>query len=214
MTKMMLEMTKPLYGTGKVVVADSGFCVRDGVIACHNKGVYVQAYVKKRGHWPKGVPGDHIDNHLSKAPLGYCGTLVQQVDNVPFLIHCCRDADWVSKIMSTYGMLDEIQDHPTYRKVNGSWKTFKYSEPFSRYSQGKHWVDDHNNRRHDPIGLEEVWHTKWWPMRQFRFICSVAEVNETGLRERVNRQLHSFNFSGNWPNRCLRMQSMFRWCLR
>ena len=64
----MLEMTKPLYGTGKVVVADSGFCVRDGVVACHNKGVHVQAYVKKRGHWPKGVPGDHIDNHLCEAP--------------------------------------------------------------------------------------------------------------------------------------------------
>jgi hypothetical protein len=79
--------------------------------------------------------------------------------------------------MLTHGMLDIIQDHPTYRKVDGSWKTFKYSEPFSRYSRAKHWVDDVNNRRHDPIGLEEVWQTKWWAMRQFTFICSVAEVN-------------------------------------
>jgi hypothetical protein len=30
-TKTMLEMTKPLCGTGKVVVVDSGFCIRDGV---------------------------------------------------------------------------------------------------------------------------------------------------------------------------------------
>jgi hypothetical protein len=37
--KTMLEMTKPLHSTGKVVVADSGLCVRDGVIACHKKGV-------------------------------------------------------------------------------------------------------------------------------------------------------------------------------
>ena len=49
-TKRMLEMTKPLYGMGKVVVADSSFCVCDGVVACHNKGVYMQAYVKKCGH--------------------------------------------------------------------------------------------------------------------------------------------------------------------
>ena len=34
-----------------------------------------------------------------------------------------------------------------------------------------------NNRRHDPIGLEQVWHTKWWPTRKFTFICSIAEVN-------------------------------------
>ena len=74
-------------------------------------------------------------------------------------------------------MLDIIQDHPTSRKVEGSWKTFKYLEPFSRYSRAKHWVDDVNNRCHDPIGLEEVWQTKWWPMRQFTFICLGEEVN-------------------------------------
>jgi hypothetical protein len=62
--------------------------------------------------------------------------------------------------MSTHGMLDEIQDNPTYRKVNGRWKTFKYLEPFSRYSRGKHWVHEVNNCCRDPIGLEEVWQTK------------------------------------------------------
>jgi hypothetical protein len=194
MKKTMLEMTKPLHGTGKVVVADSGFCVHDGVIACHKKGVNFQAYVKKRQHWLKGVPGNHIDKYLRGALLGHCKMLVQEFDGVHLLIHFCTDADWVSKIMSTHGMLDEIQDHPTYWKVDGSWKTFKYLEPFSRYSQGKHWVDDVNNRHHDPIGLEEVWQTKWWPMQQFTFICSIAEVNAVqswarGTREATMPQL-------------------------
>jgi len=173
--KTMVEMTKPLHGTGKVVVGDAGFSVRNGIIACHKKGLNFEAYAKKR----------HIDQHFQDAPLGHCETLVQMFDDTRFLVHCCRDADWVSKIMSTHGMLDEIQDHPTYRKVNGSWKTFKYSEPFSRYCRAKHWVDNVNNRRHDPIGLEEVWHTKWWPMRQFIFICSVAEVNAVQSRARA-----------------------------
>jgi hypothetical protein len=31
----------------------------------------------------------------------------------------------------------------------------------SRHNHSKHWVDDVDNRRHDPIGLEQVWHTKW-----------------------------------------------------
>ncbi len=39
-----------------------------------------------------------------------------------------------------------------------------------------------NNHRHDPIGLENVWATKWWPMQQFTFICSVAEVNAVNSR--------------------------------
>ena len=41
----------------------------------------------------------------------------------------------------------------------------------------KHWVDNVNSCCHDPIGLEEVWQTKWWPTRQFTSIHSVAEVN-------------------------------------
>lgn len=214
--RTMMEMTKPLHGTGKVVVGDASFSVRDGIIACHKKGVNFQAYAKKRGHWPKGVPGDHIDEHFREAPLGHCESLVQMFDDTRFLVHCCRDADWVSKIMSTHGMLDEIQDHPTYRKVDGAWKTFKYAEPFSRYCRAKHWVDDVNNRRHDPIGLEEVWHTKWWPMRQFTFICSVAEVNavQSQARGKAKRRCHSYNFAGNWPNRCSQIGLVFRWCLK
>ena len=187
--KTMMAMTKPIHGRGCVVIGDSGFCVKDGVLACHRAGVYFQAYVKKRRAWPKGVPGDHIDAHFDGPDLGYCETLVQEIDGVRFLVHCCRDSKYVSKIMSTHGMLDEIQDHKTWRKMeDGRWRSFNYTEPFSRYSKAKHWVDDHNNRRHDPIGLEEVWGTKWWPMRQFTFLCGVAEVNACQSQARGRRE--------------------------
>ena len=151
-------------------------------------------YDKKRGNWPRGVPGDAIDSYFEDLPLGHCETLVTEHDNVEFRLHCCRDSKYVLKIMSTHGVLDENQDHPTWRLVDGEWKTFKYAKPFSRHNRAKHWVDDHNNRRHDPIGLEEVWATKWWPMRQFTFLCSVAEVNAChslarGKREQTMPQL-------------------------
>ena len=55
--------------------------------------------------------------------------------------------------------------------------TFKYSKYLSCHNHIKHRVDDLNNIRHDTIGLEQVWHTKWWPTRQFTFICSVAKAN-------------------------------------
>ena len=80
--KTMMEMTMPLHGTEKVVIGDSGFCVCDGVIALHKEGVFFQAYLKKRSHWPRGVLGDHIDGCLAEASLGHCETLVQQHDNV------------------------------------------------------------------------------------------------------------------------------------
>ncbi len=170
-TTTMLEMTKPINGKGKVMVGVSGFCVREGVIECHKRGVWFQAYVKKRGNWPRGVLGDAIDSYFDDHPLGHCETLVAEYDNVEFCIHCCRDLKYVSKIMSTHGMFEMWEDHPTYRKNDGSWKSFKYMEPFSRYSRAKHGVDDVNNRHHDPIDLEEVWGTKWWAMQQFIFLC-------------------------------------------
>jgi hypothetical protein len=55
--KLMLEMTKPIHGTGKVVSMDSGFCVTAGILAMHDVGIYGQALIKKRGrYWPKHVP--------------------------------------------------------------------------------------------------------------------------------------------------------------
>ncbi len=79
--------------------------------------------------------------------------------------------------MSTHGILKQVDDHVIYRNIDGEWKTFNYVELMSHHNCNKHWVDDVNNRCHDPIGLEDVSATKWWPTRQFTFICSVAEVN-------------------------------------
>ena len=84
-------------------------------------------------------------------------------------------------------LVQEIPDHVTYRYINNEWKSFKYVEPMSRHNNAKHWIDDVNNRRHDPIGLEDVWGTKWWPTRQFTFICSLAEVNAVNSRARARK---------------------------
>ncbi len=111
----------------------------------------------------------------------------QEVDSVKFLVHCTRDDWYVTKMMSLHCILDEIQDHSTGRKVGGQWKSFKYSEPISRHNRAKHWVDDHNNRRHDPIGLEQTWRTKWWPTRQFTFLVAIAEVNAINSQARARK---------------------------
>ena len=43
----------------------------------------------------------------------------QDIDGVKFLVHCSRDEKYVSKMMSSHGILDEIQDHLTGRHVGG-----------------------------------------------------------------------------------------------
>ncbi len=183
---LMLYMTEPIHNTGKIVTMDSGFCVAAGILALHDFGVFGQSLIKKRGqYWPKHVPGQEIDDHMKDKPLGHAETYKQFIDGKEFMIHCQKDDTYVTKIMSTHGLVTAVEDHTTYRFIDGEWKTFHYAKPMSHHSRSKHWVDDVNNRRHDRIGLEYVWATKWWPMRQFTFICSVAEVNAVNSRARA-----------------------------
>ena len=68
-TSLLLDLCKDLYGTGKVVVLDSGFCVLEGIIALKKLGVFAHAVIKKRRYWPKYIPGDEIDAHMKEKKL-------------------------------------------------------------------------------------------------------------------------------------------------
>ena len=186
--KLMLDMTKPLHTTGKIVTMDSGFCVTAGILAMHDHGVFGQALIKKRGrYWPVHVPGDDFDAHFATMEIGNVNTLKQVIEGKSFLVHCQKDDGYVTKIMTTHGTLREIDNHRTRRVVNGEVKSFRYVEPISRHNLAKHFVDDVNNRRHDPIGLDQGWPTKRWDHRQFAFFLSVAEVNAVNSQARARR---------------------------
>ena len=45
---LMIDTTKHVHHTGKVVPMDSGFCVSVGIIEMHNFGVYGHSLIKKR----------------------------------------------------------------------------------------------------------------------------------------------------------------------
>jgi len=107
------------------------------------------------------VPGQLIDNHMKDKEIGFAATYKQSIDGKDFLVHCQKDDTQVTKIMSTHGILKQVENHVTYRNIDGEWKTFNYVELMLLHNRSKHWVDDVNNRRHDPIGLEDVWPTKW-----------------------------------------------------
>jgi hypothetical protein len=125
----------------KVVMGNGGFCIAPGIVAFHKKGVWGQFLIKKRKYWPRFVPGDYIDKYMREKPLGFSKMFVQIIKGTRFLINCTKDRDYVTKIMSMHGLLDEIH----WQLMDGMWKTFKYSEPFSCHHHGKHWVDNVNN---------------------------------------------------------------------
>ena len=122
------------FGNKYHLIAD-GDDVTQGVLALDKLGVKAQFLVKKRKYWPKLVPGDYIDDYMEDKPLGYSESFVQVIDGTPFYIHCTRDSTFITKIMSTHGILDEIQEHVTWWLVDGTWKSFHYTEPLSRHNR-------------------------------------------------------------------------------
>ncbi|KAL7460234.1 hypothetical protein ACHAXS_000697 [Conticribra weissflogii] len=54
--------------------------VNCGIVTMKEKGVYLQALIKKRGcGWPNFIPGDENDNYFSNKPIGHIATLSLQV---------------------------------------------------------------------------------------------------------------------------------------
>ena len=87
-------------------------------------------------------------------------TYNQVIDGIDFSFIAKRMMA-VTKIMSTLGTVNEVQSHATLLMVRGEHITFNYAESHSGHNKTKHWVDDHNNSRYDPIDMAETWRTKW-----------------------------------------------------
>ena len=133
----MLETTNPVHHTGKVVSMDCGFFVLVRITAMHNFGVYGKSLIKKQRYWPKNVPGDAIDSYFANKELGSAKTFRQIFDGKPFLVHFHKDNRYVTKLMSTHGIINKIPTHKTLSRVAGEWKTFNYTDPISCHNHSK-----------------------------------------------------------------------------
>ena len=181
-TNLLLRLCRKLYGTGKVVILDSGFCVLAGLIALRKVGVFAGALIKKRRYWPKHVPGDMIDDYFKDKDVGEVDSLKGILDNIHYDIFCMKEPDYVMKIMSTYGGLIEKDGQKLSErkyKVGNEERSssFRYKIPFSNHFDYRHVVDDHNGLRHMKPSIEEVWGTNRWATRVFSFLLAVTEVN-------------------------------------
>ena len=63
------------FSTYKCFVIGSGFCVSKEITALLEFGVYTVAIIKKRKYWPKGVPGDVIDQYFYYKDVTYMDML-------------------------------------------------------------------------------------------------------------------------------------------
>lgn len=163
---LLLRLTRQLYGTGKVVILDSGFCVLQGIIELAKHGVFASALIKKRRFWPKFIPGDEIKAHFELLQVGTAGSIRGQKDGVDFDVYCLKEPDYTMMIMSTYGTnlpMGATKKRVVKRADNTTEIIeFRYPEVIHNHYQNRHCVDDHNANRHAPISIETTWATKWW----------------------------------------------------
>ena len=124
---VLLCLTEPVWGTGKLVVLDSGFCVLQGLVELKKKGVYAHALIKKRRYWPRHIPGDDIIIHFANKEVGDVNAIHGELDDIPFYIYGMKEPDYVMQLMATYGTLER---KGVGKKALHGWRT-ETSEDFS-----------------------------------------------------------------------------------
>ena len=175
---LLLRLTKQLWGAGKVVILDSGFCVLQGIAELKKKGVFASALIKKRRYWPKYVKGDDIKAYFNNKPIGSAESLHGSLDGIPLDIFCMKEEDYVMMLMSSYGTNERVGDNKYRTKTSdGERVTFKYPEVVHNHYKYRDAVDSHNSRRMAPIAIEETWTTNRWPNRIFAYLLATSEVN-------------------------------------
>ena len=98
--------------------------------------MYAGALIKKRCYWPKGFPGDLIDNHFEDKDIGDVGMIEARTqDNKSFRIFFMKDPDYVMTILASCMKLDELEGAKTRREFIYSsgmkeTKQFTYRQPF------------------------------------------------------------------------------------
>lgn len=169
---LLLRLTESIWGSGRIVILDSGFCVLKGLIELRKRGVYASALIKKRRYWPKYVDGDAIAHHFEAKEVGAADALPGVLDGVPFHIYALKEPDYVLTLMSTYGTMETFGEE----KKRGPIR-FKYPEVVHNHYTYRDAVDNNNKCRMYPIAIEESNKTTRWENRVHNFLTAVSETN-------------------------------------
>jgi Transposase IS4 len=152
---------------GHAVVLDSGFCVLEGIVRFRENGVFAASLIKQRKYWPKNIKGDNYITHFANKKVDDVDCLPGKLIDQDFYIFCMKEPDYNMLLMLTYGSNKHIKRKTTIRNYKNSSgdmaiKSFNYPEVAYNHCHFRNSVGNHNNKRHQPICIEEIWTTKWW----------------------------------------------------
>ena len=88
---LLLRLTKPIWGSSKVVVLDSGFCVLKGIVELWEKDIFAAALIKKCHYWLKVVKGEDIKEYFRTKDASTVDDMKGELDNVKIGLYCLKE---------------------------------------------------------------------------------------------------------------------------
>lgn len=155
-TSLVLRLTKNLYGSGSIVVMDSGFYVVKAIVELRKKGIFSSALIKKRRYWPKYVDGDAFNAHFENKDVDSFDALKSKLDGETFYLYSMKEPDYVMKFMTTFGTENWMgKEQVRLVQVDGVTRKFcfQYPEICHLHYKNQDAVDANNARRMFPIAL-------------------------------------------------------------
>ena len=110
---------------------------------------------------------------MNSFEVGQFDLLTGKIEGIDYSIFCMKEPEYVIKLFTTYGTLNDDTNAVTVRKflVGSVLKVsnFFYTTCFSNHFKCRHAVDNHNNLRHRKPSFEETWMTHRWENQVFAF---------------------------------------------
>ena len=190
-----MRLAKPYAGSGRTVVADSGFgCVAVAIKMLSVLGLFLLAMVKTAHRL---FPKDYLLLYPYKTE-GQTVTMKAEKDGVKLFAAGWNDKK-VKTIVATCGTTLPGGDHRKRRwrnsKSSRSSTIYAHSVPrtkiFPDYFNGAQFIDVHNRRRQSSLRLESIKTHSW----RFRLFCTV-----TGMAM-VDSFLAYFKFHSDGKNK-------------
>jgi hypothetical protein len=177
MCSLCLRMTKSLFGSERVLVADSAFSSAAATIALRDHGIHSIMAVKKRAYYPADIPGEQLKAFIESQPLYDSAYTTTKMNSHSVTLAALRDYGSPVLLLTTCGA-----SHPSPVCVeryddNGNKFSFQRPQLFQDYYSARTAVDDHNNLRQGSYSLEYAWQTKHWRHRAFAYILSTTLTN-------------------------------------
>ena len=177
---LVVCMTRPVWGSGRAVIMDSGFGCIPSVVHLCQKGLFSTTVIKKDAHWPKYTKAQEAIDEMQGEDVGTIQVRRGEytIGNETHLLHTVALADSLhTSLMVTNWGTTLREGEAKKQRVGGELVTFQYRQIHNAYYYGRLAVDDNNNNRQGCLSLEEVFVPKEWEMRQFGFVLALVQTN-------------------------------------